>query len=89
MFLPLTLFNALEVILLLSFFPEIFMGYLVKISFITTFQETVGSHLNRNRLHFSVCVYCNRSQMTSQRLKNKKVRHKTKSSGVTVVFYML
>ena len=27
-----------------------------------------------NRLHFSVCVYCNRSQMTSQRVKNKKVR---------------
>ena len=53
MFLPLTLFNALEVILLLSFFPEIFheylvkKKYLVKISFITTFQETVGSHLNK------------------------------------------
>ena len=27
-----------------------------------------------NRLHFSVCVYCNRSQMTSQCAKNKKVR---------------
>ena len=25
-----------------------------------------------NRLHFSVCVYCNRSQMTSQRVNNKK-----------------
>ena len=23
-----------------------------------------------NRLHFSVCVYCNRSQKTSQRVKN-------------------
>ena len=31
-----------------------------------------------NRLHFSVSVYCNKSQMTS---KNKKVRHETKSSG--------
>ena len=30
-----------------------------------------------NRLHFPVCVYCNRSQMTSQRVKNKKVRHET------------
>ena len=25
-----------------------------------------------NRLHFSVCVYCNRSQMTSQCVENKK-----------------
>ena len=25
-----------------------------------------------NRLHFSVCVYSNRSQITSQRVKNKK-----------------
>ena len=38
---------------------------------------------------FSVCVYCNRSQMTSQRVKNKKVRHETKSSGMTVVLYTL
>ena len=35
-----------------------------------------------NKLHFSVCVYCNRSHITSQRAKNKKVRHETKSSGV-------
>ena len=27
-----------------------------------------------NRLHFSVRVYCNRSQMMSQRVKNKTVR---------------
>ena len=40
-----------------------------------------------NRLHFPVCVYCNRSQMTSQRVKNKK--YETKSSGVTVVLYTL
>ena len=40
-----------------------------------------------NRLHFSVRVHCNRSQMTSQRVKNKKVRHEMKSSGVTVVLY--
>ena len=32
-----------------------------------------------NRLHFPACVYCNRSQKTSQRVKNK-----SKSSGVTV-----
>ena len=37
-----------------------------------------------NRLHFSACVYCNRSQKTSRRLKNK-----SKSSGVTVVLYTL
>ena len=36
-----------------------------------------------------MCVYCNRSQKTSQRVKNKKVRHETKSSGVTVVLYTL
>ena len=42
-----------------------------------------------NRLHFSMCVYCNRSQMTSQRAKNKKVGHEMKSSGVTVVLYTL
>ena len=36
-----------------------------------------------------MCVYCNRSQMTSQRVENKKVQHKTKSSGVTVVLYTL
>ena len=35
------------------------------------------------------CVYCNRSQMTSQPAKNKNVRHETKSSGVTVVLYTL
>ena len=42
-----------------------------------------------NRLHFSMCVYCNRSQMTSQRVKNKKVRHETKLSGVNVILYTL
>ena len=41
-----------------------------------------------NRLYFSVCLYC-KSQMTSQHVKNKKVRHETKSSGVTVVLYTL
>ena len=46
-------------------------------------------HTLTNRLHFSVRVYRNRSQMTSQRVKNKKVRHETKSSGVTVVLYTL
>ena len=40
-----------------------------------------------NRLHFSVCVYCNRSQMTSAGKEQKK--YKTKSSGVTVVLYTL
>ena len=36
--------------------------------------------------HTSVC---NRSQMMSQCVKNRKVRHETKSSGVTVVLYTL
>ena len=36
-----------------------------------------------------VRVYCNRSQMSSQRVKNKNVRHQTKSSGVTVVLHTL
>ena len=36
-----------------------------------------------------VCVYYNGSQMTSQRVKNKKVRHETKSRGVSVVLYTL
>ena len=49
---------------------------------------TVKENLT-NRLHFPVCVYCNISQMTSQHVKNKKVRHETKSSGVTVVLYTL
>ena len=42
-----------------------------------------------NRLHFSVHVYCNRSQIMSERVKDKKVQHETKSSGVTVVLYTL
>ena len=42
-----------------------------------------------DRLLFSVRVYCNRSQMTSQGVKNKKVRHERKLSGVTVVLYTL
>ena len=36
-----------------------------------------------NRFHFSVRVYCNGSRMTSEREKNYKVRHETKSSAVT------
>ena len=31
-------------------------------------------------------VYCNGPQIKSQRVKNKKVQHETKLSGVTVVF---
>ena len=38
---------------------------------------------------WSLLVYRNRSQMTSQHVKNKKVRHETKSSGVTVVLNTL
>ena len=56
-------------------------------------NELIGEYCGEvcltNRLHFSVRVYCNRSQKTSQRVKNKKVRHETKSSGVIVVLYTL
>ena len=38
-----------------------------------------------NRLDFSVRVYCNRSQMTTQCVKNKKASHETRSSCVTIV----
>ena len=52
-----------------------------------TFQTIL---VNTNTLHLSVCVCCtDRPQMTPQRVKNKKVRHETKSSGVTVVLYTL
>ena len=33
-----------------------------------------------NKLHICVRVYCNRSQTTLERVKNKKVRHETKST---------
>ena len=46
------------------------------------------SKLNKYITFFSVCVYCDRSQ-TSHRANNKKVRHETKLSGVTVVLYTL
>ena len=42
-----------------------------------------------NRLHFFVCVYCNRSHITSERVKNKYVRHETKSSGVTCSLHVV
>ena len=37
-----------------------------------------------NRLHFSACVYCNRSQMTSQRVKNNS--HATRLRLVSYFF---
>ena len=37
-----------------------------------------------NRLHFSVCVYCNRSQKTSQRVKNNN--HATRLRLVSYFF---
>ena len=42
--------------------------------YIHSFQVNDNWQLT-NRLHFSVDVYCNRSQMKSQRVKNKKGRH--------------
>ena len=47
-------------------------------------ENNVSAIQVTNRLHFSMCVYCNRSQMTLQRVKVKKVLHETKSNGVTV-----
>ena len=38
---------------------------------------------NYYQVRFSVRVYCNNTQMTSERVKNKKVGHETKSSAVT------
>ena len=39
-----------------------------------------------NRLHFSVCVYCNRSQKTSQRVKNNS--HATRFRLVSYFFVL-
>ena len=39
-----------------------------------------------NRLHFSVCVYCNRSQETSQRVKNNN--HATRLRLVSYFFVL-
>ena len=39
-----------------------------------------------NILHVSMCVYCNRSQMTSQPVKNQKVQHRPKSSEWLLFF---
>ena len=45
--------------------------------------------LFNKKITFFRVLYCDRLQMMSQRVKNKKVRHETKSSGVTVVLYTL
>ena len=43
-----------------------------------------------NRLHFPVSVYCNRSHADDViACKEQNVRHETKSSGATVVLYMV
>ena len=67
----------------------------ISMKFTVTLYEIIKSILNypdlilTNRLQFLVCVYCNRSQKTSQHVQNKNVRHETKSTGVTVVLYTL
>ena len=38
-----------------------------------------------NRLHFSVCVYCNRSQKTSQRVKNNSHATRLRLSSLDFV----
>ena len=48
----------------------------------------LGEYLT-NRLHFSVRVFCNRSQILFKKRKDKVQQHKTKSRGVTVVHYTL
>ena len=47
------------------------------------YKTDIGLHYLTNRLYFPVCVYCNRSQVKSV-CKEQKVRHETKSSGVTL-----
>ena len=42
-----------------------------------------------NRLHFSVCAYCNRSQRMSPLQHVKKSRHSTSSCAVLFVLYTL
>ena len=41
------------------------------LSLVADALESIDRYLT-NRLHFSVCVYCNRSQMTSHRVKEQK-----------------
>ena len=62
------------------------------ISLIPQCSEKESSIL-QSQLHLIIelylCAVEIRSEMTSQRVKNKKVQHETKSSGVTVVLYTL
>ena len=52
----------------------IFLRYCYMRQFFLQFATCNDVSCLTNRLRFSVRVYCNRSQMTSQRVKNKKVR---------------
>ena len=40
-----------------------------------------------NKFHFAVRMYCNRLLMVTEREKNHKVRHETKSSAVVILFF--
>ena len=45
-------------------------------------RKTIKLLYKRNRLRFSVRMYCNNAQMTPERVKNKKSRHSTSSRAV-------
>ena len=77
------LFSPSSLALTLSFFQRQNKAWWFKM------EITVMCINLTNKLHISVRVYCNRSQTTLERVKNKKVRHKTKSSGATVILYTL
>ena len=55
--------------------------YIIKIWYVViglSMLRVFCHYLTKRSSNFSVCVYCNRSQMTSQRIKNENVRHETK-----------
>ena len=66
--------------------PEAYQNIIFKLLVLNpeTLAKTLFNVYLTNRFHFSVRLYCNRPQMTSWRAKNKKVRHETKSSALTL-----
>ena len=56
----------------------------MRLPFSSVAETSIKHSTLSNRLRFSVRVYCNNAQMTSERVKNyEKVRHETKSRAVT------
>ena len=74
--------------------PKIFSFFTPQKSFNIPFEFLL---YKTNRLHFSVCVYCNRSQNTSQRVKNNShatrlfvlYMHAEKLNSQTISMYFL